>query len=324
MFANKIIIAGGSGFLGQTLAHHFNARGSEVVVLTRRSSPLRAGRAVSWDGKRQGDWVAELEGASALINLSGCSVDCRYTKRNRRRILDSRILPTQALGEAVSSCANPPSVWLNASTATIYKDGRDVPNDEVHGLIGPTPKVKDTFSIEVAKAWEETFESVPTPSTRKVILRTAMVLGDGKNSVYPVLARLARFELGGTMGDGGQLVSWLHSTDFCRAVEHLIADANASGIYNVCAPTPITNRKMMATVRSALGIRWGLPTPRWLLELGAFFIRTETELILKSRNVIPLRLGSVGFEFQFATFEEAVADLAKVSHSVNESRRSMH
>jgi hypothetical protein len=305
----RLILAGGSGFLGGVLSEYFAAKGWEIVVLTRNPERRNNGiRDVGWDGETLAGWTQELENARALINLCGASVDCRYTSRNRMRILDSRIHPTRTLGAAVASCANPPKVWLNASTATIYKHTFGPAWDE-SGEIGGTPEAKDEFSIDVATAWEQAFNTIRTPHTRKLILRSAMVLGMGRNSVFPTLRRLVRLGMGGAMAGGRQFVSWIHERDFCRAIEWLIERPDLDGMFNLASPAPVTNAEMMQTLRQVCGRRFGLPASRWMLEMGAFFLRTETELIIKSRRVVPGRLLRSGFEFCFPEIRGALRDL---------------
>ena len=308
---NTIILAGGSGFLGQALASHFTSLGWRVVVFTRRFTG-RASPAIEvlWDGATLGPWATELEGAHTLINLTGRSVDCRYTPSNRRILIDSRILPTRVLGQAIALCKKPPLNWFNASSATIYRHTLEVGWDEKATDFAPTPEAKDAFSLEIIHAWEREFEAAPTPHTRKVALRTSMVLGHAANSVFPVLRRLTRLGLGGRMGSGRQFVSWLHERDFCRAIEWLVAHPELTGPVNICAPEPLTNAAMMQLFRRVVGIPFGLPAERWMLEIGAFFLRTETELILKSRRVLPGKLLSSGFTFEFPTFRSALEDLA--------------
>jgi len=311
MKTKRVILAGGTGFIGGCLAVELLRHGFEIVVLTR-SPRLRADgiREVAWDGKTPGDWSRELEGATAVINLAGRSVNCRYTPENRKQILESRVCSTKVIGEAIAGCKEPPRVWLNSSTATIYKHRLDKPNDE-SGEIAATPEAKDEFSVEVALAWERAFNDAITPATRKVTLRTSLVFGAGEGGVFRVLRRLAKFGLGGKMASGDQFVSWIHEEDFCRAIEWLIANERFSGPVNLAAPNPLTNREMMRALRRVCGapLGIGLPATRWMLEVGAFFMRTETELILKSRCVISNRLAAGGFQFRFQKFEEAAREI---------------
>lgn len=305
----KIILAGGSGFLGHALAEHFLKSGCAVTILTRSPKPTANGvREILWDARGLGGWARELEDATAVINLTGRSVNCRYHARNQRLILESRVRSTQVIGEAIAQCKNPPQVWLNASTATIYQHNFGPAWGE-DGHICGTPEAKDEFSVQVATEWEKALSEASTPSTRKVAMRAAMVLGDDKNSVFPMLCRLAQCGLGGQMGDGRQFVSWIHQTDFCRAVEWLIAREELHGPVNICAPNPLSNAEMMKTFRDVVGMRVGLPAARWMLKVGAFALRTETELILKSRRVIPRRLVESGFVFRFPFLREALKDL---------------
>jgi uncharacterized protein (TIGR01777 family) len=290
----KVVIAGGTGFLGRHLRTYFQQQGYRVVVLSR-SAQLEAGQ-VYWDGRTVGAWAAELDGAALLINRAGRSVDCRYTPANRRAIRASRLDSTRVLGQAVAQCQVPPAAWLNSSTATIYEDTRaDAPaNAEATGLIGRG------FSVDVATAWEEAFKLAPAPRTRKVTLRTAIVLGaDG--GAFPLLQRLARVGLCTPQGPGDQWISWLHAEDFCRAVFFLATQTQESGAFNVCAPQPLPNRDFNALLAARLRPWLRLPQPEWLLRLGAFLLRTEPELILKSRKVVPARLLGLGFEFRYPT-----------------------
>lgn len=321
----RIILAGGSGFLGGELAKHFSALGWEVVILTRTPKSRTDGvREVAWDTKTIGAWTRELEGAAAVVNLTGRSVDCRYTAKHRREIMDSRVNSTRVVGEAIVRCKTPPRVWLNSSTATLYTHTFGPPHDESSRDMDSAVDAKDAFSVEVAQAWERTlFEArLPlTPAlsssdgareiTRRVALRTSMVLGLGRNSVFPVLRRLTKLGLGGRQGSGKQFVSWIHVQDFCRAVEWIIAHEDLAGPINQCAPNPLPNAEMMKLFREVCGIPIGLPATEWMLEIGAFFLRTETELIFKSRRVVPGRLLASGFEFRFPTFREALVDLEK-------------
>ena len=296
-----MVLAGGSGFLGKHLRRYFSQLGYRVVGLSRsgKGPDVRP-----WDARTLGPWAAELEGAAVLVNMAGRTVDCRYTEANKREIMASRVDSTLVLGQAVAACANPPQVWLNSSTATIYDDTRgSLPaNTEAAASTG-----RD-FSIRVARAWEDALAACPAPRTRKVALRTSIVLGrDG--GAFPVMAKLARLGLCTPQGSGQQWVSWLHVHDFCRAVEFLISCPAASGAVNVCAPNPVQNAEFNQLLGRALRPVLRLPQPEWLLTLGAFFLRTETELILKSRKVYPQRLLDLGFAFQYPTCQVCLKDL---------------
>lgn len=307
----KVLLAGGSGFLGQALASHFLKADWDVAILTR--SPAQsglAGRQVGWDACTLGDWAREVEGSTAIINLTGKSVNCRYNARNRKAILDSRVDSTRVLGEAIGLCQQPPRIWLNASTATVYRHTFDEAWDET-GQTEATEEAKDRFSVEVAWAWERALNEATTPRTRKVAMRMAMVLGLGENSVFPVLRRLVKLGLGGRMGDGRQFVSWIHESDFCRAVEWLMTHDHFEGPVNLVAPNPVPNAEMMRTLRQVCGVPFGLPAANWMLEIGAFVLRTETELLIKSRRVVPGRLQRSGFEFAFPTIRKAFEDLSR-------------
>src|SRR2546425_6451108 len=307
---NRIIIAGGSGFIGRLLTDRLVSGNNDVVVLTRTPGlAVQSMRQVRWDGHTLGEWARELDGASALINLTGRSVNCRYNERNRREILESRVDSTRVLGEAVSRCNKPPQVWLNASTATIYRHTFDREMDEATGVIGATPEAKDAFSIEVARAWEQTLNEAHTPATRKVALRTAMVLAPSEGGVFRVLRRLTRYGLGGPVAGGNQFMSWIHEDDFCRAVEWLIDRDGFTGPVNVASPNPIPHREMMRILRRECHVPFGLPATRWMLEVAAFVHRTEAELILKSRRVVPGRLLAGGIQFPFPRMEDAVREI---------------
>jgi uncharacterized protein (TIGR01777 family) len=320
----RLVIAGGSGFLGSVLADHFVARGMEVVILTRNPCASVDGiRKVRWDGATSGDWVKELDGSCAAINLAGISVNCRYHARNRKLLLDSRLDSTRVLGEAMARCANPPPVWLNSSTATIYKHTLGPAWDEA-GEIGGCAEAKDMFSVHIATEWERVFNEATTPRTRKVALRTAMVLGHARNSVLPNLLRLGRLGLGGRLAGGRQYVSWIHQEDWCRAVEWLLDRTNLDGTVNLAAPNPVTNAEFMTTIRRVCGASFGLPAPRWLLEIGAFFLRTETELLIKSRRVAPGKLLANGFTFRHPHLLPAIQQLVAELLSGNNSHRASY
>lgn len=294
-----MMVAGANGFMGRYLSRYFIDKGWRVFGLARRMKGLAVGvEFLEWDGVTLDEgWADVLEKVDVLINLAGRTVNCRYNDENKRQILDSRVKSTRVLGEAVAGCENPPSVWMNASTATIYADTRVKAHTESEGVIG------EGFSVEIAKAWEGAFDAVDVGDVRMIALRTAIVMGEEEGTVLEVLRGLARKYLGGTMGDGGQMVSWIHVDDFCRAMEWMIENEGASGVYNVAAPSAMTNAEMMRRVREQVGVSFGVPAYKWMLEVGAFFMRTETELILKSRWVYPERLLEEGFEFEHVDFE---------------------
>ncbi|HEY1422137.1 MAG TPA: TIGR01777 family oxidoreductase [Candidatus Acidoferrum sp.] len=307
----RIVLVGGRGQVGTLLARHFHALGDEVVVIARTtySAPWKL---VAWNGERAGPWVEELESTDVVINLAGRSVNCRYNRSNRREILESRVRSTQLLGEVIGSLPAPPKVWLNASTATIYRHALDRAMDEVSGEIGGMEAgAPDSwrFSIEVAQAWEQAFFAADTPKTRKVALRSAMTMSPDRGGVFDALLRLVRFGLGGAAGSGEQFVTWIHEMDFVRAVEFVIAHQEIEGVVNVASPKPIPNTEFMKSLREAWGIGYGLDANQWMLEVGVFLLRTETELILKSRRVIPGRLLESGFQFQFPEWTDAAKEL---------------
>lgn len=296
--------------MGRLAQRWFAKAGWDVVVLSRAGagtmSPPGAavdagiGRHVVWDGATLGPWADELEGADVLLNLAGRTVNCRYNARNKAQIYASRLDSTRVLGEAVADCANPPTVWLNAATATIYRHAEDRPMDEVTGEIGTG------FSVDVATKWERALADARTPSSvRKVAMRTAIVMARGDGGPFEVMLRLARRGLGGRMGSGRQMVSWIHGRDWLRAVMFLIEQDDLAGAVNLAAPGPLPNVEFMRELRRAAGVRVGLPAARWMLELGAILLRTETELVLKSRWVLPRRLLDAGFTFEYPTWPAA-------------------
>jgi len=307
----KIILPGGSGQIGTLLARAFLRAAHEVVVLSRKPRAAGPGRTVLWGGKTCGDWTVELEGADVVLNLAGRSVNCRYSRTNRNEIMNSRIDSVRAVGKGIAAAARPPRIWLQAGTATIYSHRYDAPNDEFEGKIGGDDGDDSwRFSIKVAKAWEETFANCHTGvGTRKIMLRSAMVMSAEPGGVFDVLLRLVRFGLGGKAGDGRQYVSWIHEADFVAAINHLIQRDSFEGSVNLCSPQPLPNADFMRILRESWGTRIGMPASRLMLELGAIFLRTETELILKSRRVVPRRLMDDGFDFSFPRWEEAAEDL---------------
>jgi len=309
----KVLIPGGSGQVGTVLARAFHGDGHEVVVLSRRprAAPWRV---VAWDGVHVDDWQRELDGCDVVINLAGRSVNCRYNPANRRQMVESRVLATRAVGRAIAAACSAPRAWLQASTATIYAHRFDAANNERTGIIGGgEPDAPDTwrFSIEVAQAWERTFDEAITPRTRKVAMRSAMTMSPDRGGVFDTLLWLVRHGLGGRAGDGRQFVSWIHHVDFIRAVRWLIEHEQIDGIVNVASPNPLPQADFMRALRDACGVRFGLPAARWMLELGAVFMHTETELILKSRRVVPARLADAGFTFRFPEWPAAARDLCR-------------
>ncbi len=293
----KLIIAGGTGFLGQALIAHFNTDFDSIVVLSRTAHKSSGNtRYLAWDAKTTGSWCAELEGADALINLCGKSVDCRYTDKNKAEIFASRLDSTKVIGEAILNCNQPPALWINGASATIYRHSEQTPMTELTGEIG------SGFSVEVCKAWEKTFNVFRLPATRMVNLRLSMVLGT-TGGVIPTMVSLVKKGLGGTLGNGKQLMSWLHVEDFCRMIGWLLTHSSAHGTYNAVAPAPVSNKALMKLLREKTGMRIGLPAPRLILEIGALLIRTETELILKSRYAVPERFVKEGFVFKHTTIE---------------------
>jgi len=310
----KIVIPGGSGHVGTLLARALASRGDDVVVLSRapRSAPWRVAH---WDGRTVGEWSEEIDGADVVINLAGRSVNCRYTPAHRAEIMDSRVESTRAVGTAIANSRTPPRVWLQASTATIYAHRYDAPNDEASGVIGggSEPSVPDTwrFSIDVARAWEATLDEADVPRTRKVALRSAIIMSPEDGGPFATLMELVGRGLGGRSGDGLQYVSWIHDSDFVRAVLWIIAHDGLAGVVNVSSPNPLPQEDFMRTLRRAAGVRVALPAMKWMLEVGAMVMGTETELILKSRRVVPARLVEGGFAFTYPEWPGAALDLVR-------------
>jgi uncharacterized protein len=319
----RIVMPGGSGQVGRMLAAFFQQRGHHVTVLTR--GPYAAPwQTVHWDGTTLGEWVETLEGADVCIHLSGKSVNCRATEKNRKALYDSRIGPTKLLHRAMESLENPPRVWMNASTATIYRDATpgtefDRWMDERTGEIGGgerlsahrrAPKKWD-WTIKLVKDWERAFFETATPRTRKVALRTSLVFSPAPGNIFMVLSNLVRFGLGGTQGSGRQYVSWMHEADFARAVEFLMEHEEMDGPVNLAAPHPLPNREFMAALREAWDMPNGIWAPTPVIEMGAFLMRTESELVLKSRRVAPGKLLEAGFDFRFPEWPGAAEDLVR-------------
>lgn len=295
----KIIIAAGTGFLGKNLEQYFLNKNYEIKILTR--NPKRENE-IFWDAKTIGDWKNELENADVLINLTGKSVDCRYYEKNKKEIFDSRIYSTKVLQQAIDECQNPPKLWLNASSATIYTHSEKHLNTEKNGIIG------DDFSMNICKSWEKEFFKTKNQNIRKVALRTSIVLGKN-GGAFPKFKQISKLGLGGKQGRGNQMMSWIHIDDFCEAVNFVIENENLEGAINITAPKPLSNEEMMKQLREKIKISFGIPSPVWLLEIASIFIKTETELMLKSRNVYPEILLENGFKFQYDNFEKALEKL---------------
>jgi uncharacterized protein len=338
----RVVIPGGSGQVGRLLARCFQERGDHVTVLTRApySAPWQT---VHWDGKTLGPWVETLEGADVCIHLSGKSINCRFTARNRRELRDSRIGPTLLLHRAFAELQDPPRLWMNASTATLYRHALqgsefDRAMDEAGEIGGNEPistgsfarllpgslagllprslldrraPAKWNWTVQLVKDWEAAFFDAPTPGTRKIALRTSLVFSPTPGSIFAVLSRMVRVGLGGTQGSGRQYVSWMHETDFARAIEFLVAHEEIDGPVNLAAPNPLPNREFMGAFREAWQMPNGIWAPAPVIEIGSFFMRTESELVLKSRRVVPGKLLDAGFEFEFPSWPEAAADLVR-------------
>ncbi|MGW1811340.1 TIGR01777 family oxidoreductase [Streptomyces sp. NPDC002078] len=305
----KVVLPGGTGQIGTILDRALTAAGHEVIVVTRRPTGERQ---VGWDGTTLGRWAEVVDGSDVVINLAGRSVSCRYTAENLRAMMDSRVNSARVVGQAIAAAAQPPRVWLQMSTATIYAHRFDAPNDEATGVIGGSETgVPDywSYSVDIARNWERAQTEAPTPATRKVALRSAMVMSPDQGGVFDVLLGLARLGLGGPVAGGAQYVSWIHDTDFVRAVKFLIDRDDMEGPVNLASPGPLPQREFMRTLRTARGVPVGLPATRWMAELGAFALRSDTELLLKSRRVVPGRLAAAGFDFAYPEWQPAAVDL---------------
>lgn len=310
----KIVLPGGSGHVGSLLSRELSGLGHEVVVLSRGARPPEeTARWLRWDGRTIGPWAAEIDGCDAVVNLAGRSVNCRYTPAHLREMMDSRVESARVIGEAVEAAARPPRVWLQMSTATIYAHRFDAANDERSGLIGgdePGVPRHWSFSVEIAKAWEAAQRDARTPGTRRVALRTAMVMSPAPGGVFHAMRRMARLGVGGPVAGGRQYVSWIHDKDFVRSITFLLDREDLAGPVNLAAPDPRPYGDFMRTLRRAVGVPLGLPATRWMAELGALVIRSDTELLLKSRRVVPARLLDAGFTFDHPRWPEAAGELA--------------
>ncbi|MCB9225316.1 MAG: TIGR01777 family oxidoreductase [Crocinitomicaceae bacterium] len=294
--SRHILIAGGTGFLGSELENYFSSKGNEVRILTR--SPKRKNE-IQWDAKNLGDWITEIEWADVLINLTGKSVNCRYTEENKKLIMSSRVDSTAILCKAIQQADNPPKLWMNASSATFYVHAETRPMTEDDGILG------DDFSMNVCRRWEEEFFKCTLNHTRTVALRISLVLGRSGGAL-PMLRKITRLGMGGRQGSGEQYFSWISLKDFNRALEFIINHEEVVGPINLASPNPVKNAYLMKALRKKMGVPFGIPQAKWMLEIGSRIIGTETELILKSRNVIPERLLEKGFEFEDPNIEDAL------------------
>jgi len=305
---HKIVLAGGNGYLGTVLAGFYKDVAHEVIILSRKPAPAKGNvTTLVWDGETEGNWTEALSNADLLVNLCGKNVNCRYTEKNKAEIISSRLVPTELLGRVIGKLANPPKLWINVTSATIYRHAEDHAQDEVTGQIGYG------FSIDVCKQWEQVFFEANTPATRKVALRMGIVLGR-TGAVFPRLLNLVKLGMGGKQGDGNQYVAWIHENDVANISQFLLEHTELDGVINCTAPQAIKNTDLMRTIRKAYGMPFGLPAPQWLLEIGAFIIGTETELILKSRWVTPKRLLNAGYQFRFGNAQHAVHDILSLTH----------
>ncbi len=311
----KIILAGGTGFIGQEICNYFG-KDNDIVILTRqitneknnafgekaiREDILKKLRIVKWDGIQLGDWAGEFEGADIIINLAGKTVNCRYNEKNKRDIFDSRTNTTKLIGQAIQKATIPPKLWINAASATIYRHATDRPQDEYSG------EFHNDFSVQVCQLWEKTFYEQNTPLTRKIALRMAITLGPG--GVMTPYFNLVKFGLGGQQGNGRQMYSWVYIEDTCRMIDWISEHPELEGTYNCCSPNPVPNKEFMQTLCKATGHKIALPAYTWMLKIGATLIGTETELILKSRWVLPTKILQTGFQFRYPLLKDAIKDI---------------
>ena len=305
----KIVIPGGTGQVGSILSRALQAKRHDVVVLSRTGADHV--RCVKWDAKTLGGWADEIDGCDVVINLAGRSVNCRYTAENLKLMLDSRVDSARVIGSAIAQAKRPPRVWLQMSTATIYAHRFDAPNDENGQIGGDEPGVPGYWrtSIDIAKAWERAQHEAVTPDTRKVALRSAMVMSPDRGGILDFLLGLTRRGLGGPIAAGQQYMSWIHDRDFVRAIEFLMDRGDISGAVNLASPHPLLQRDFMTALRDATETRIGLPATKWMIEIGAYFMQTDSELVLKSRRVVPGRLLSAGFHFDFPAWPAAAHEL---------------
>ncbi|TAG88941.1 MAG: TIGR01777 family protein [Bacteroidetes bacterium] len=297
----KIILMGGSGYVGLVLAKYFIEKNYEVIIVARhqpKNMPSQV-KFMNWDGENLGEWAKSFENAEVIINLAGKSVNCRYNEKNKAQIFSSRLKSTAVIGKAIQNCENPPKNWFNSSTGTIYRHAEDYHQDENKGEKGKG------FSVEVATQWEKIFNEAITPHTRKIALRMSIVFGKS-GGAFPYYARLAKYGLGGKMGKGTQRISWVHDYDLCRCIDFLIENKHLEGAINIATPDAVTNEDFMKKLRKHYKVFFGLLSTTLMLRFGTYLLGSETELILKSRWVYPQRLLEAGFNFEYDTVDKAL------------------
>lgn len=317
----KFVLPGGTGQVGRILKDHLKAQGHQVVILSRGAEP----GTVAWDGRTLGPWAGEIDGADVVINLAGKSVNCRMTEANKKLLMDSRVESTRVVGLAIAQAARPPKVWLQMSTAAMYAHRYDAPHDEATGVLGggePDAPRRWDYSVEIGKAWEKALFEADTPKTRKVAMRSAVIMSPGRGGIFNIFLTLTRLGLAGTIGDGRQMMSWIHREDFLRAVDFLLEREDLDGPIIIGAPNPVPQRQCMADLRRAWGMPIGLPATKWMMGIAAFFLRTESELTLKSRYTVPGRLTQAGFDFRFPLWPAAVQDLVQEARLGMEGAKS--
>lgn len=300
----KIVIAGGSGFLGNCLVKNFKSEGAEIIILTRSESRVADGVSyIQWDAKTPGDWTNALEGADVVINLVGKSVNCRYNEKNKKEIIESRENATRVLGMAIKKAVNSPKLWINAGSAAIF-------GDSGNGFKYENSKIGEGFSPEVCKRWEQAFNEIGTPNTRKIFLRIGMVFQPGEGVLKPFM-NMAKFGLGGPIGSGEQYITWIHHEDFVNLIHWLIDRESINGVVHAASPAPVTNKEFMKTLRTACHMPIGLPNPSPLIKLGAMLIGTEPELVLSGRRVVSKVLEENKFKFKYPKMQDAMKELTQ-------------
>jgi uncharacterized protein len=302
MNKKRVVLAGGSGFLGRALAKELIARNYEVVVLTRSPRKQTGGiKEVLWDGEHLGEWIQFLDGAEAAVNLAGRSIQCRYTPENLRELVASRVNSVKAIGAAIYHVTLPPRTWVQAGAIGFYGDPKDLWRDET------SPAGNDTLA-GICQPWEDAFNSISATKTRRALLRIGFVLGrDG--GALPVLTRFTKWFLGGTVGNGGQFISWIHVDDLSRMFIEAIERDELAGTFNAVGPKPVTNREFMRELRHALNRPWSPPAPEWAVKLGSRLMGTEPSLALAGCRVETKRFLENGFKFQFPELSGALKNL---------------